>query len=70
MRSGMDVLNLVEEWLKRLSDEELKEYYKSLWEAVNVSDCFSAYDVLLLHKLEGELRRRGYEVREDVMVKG
>jgi len=52
------------EWLKSLSDEELKRRYVSLWESIFVVECFGSRDVIELEMLAQELERRGYEVGE------
>ena len=49
-----------------MSDEELINRYISLYESVNIVECFGSRDVTELYVVEGELLKRGYEFREQV----
>ena len=50
--------------LEKMSDEELKNRYISLWESVFVVKCFSSRDLIELEAIAQELEKRGYEVTE------
>ena len=48
--------------IEDLTDNELKEEYNGLFKCVNLSDSFSAYDVLRLADAETELMDRRYKI--------
>lgn len=49
-----------------MADKELQEEYRSLNNAINKVDCFSATDVLRLEIIEKELVNRGYTITNDI----
>ena len=52
----------VQDFFKDRSDEDLQEEYQELYGCVELAECFSARDVVLLELAEAELQRRGYEI--------
>lgn len=57
-------MKTIEEWLRKLSDKELKEHFISLWESIYLVECFSSRDLIELELTARELERRGYEITE------
>jgi len=49
-------------YLSDLSDEELIEMYKDLYDVIYNADCFSTKDIVLLCEIEKELVERGYKI--------
>jgi len=47
-----------------LSDVELKDRYKTYYDAIYNFDCFGVKDIAQVELMERELERRGYEVIE------
>jgi|GEM_PF-3904202 len=47
-----------------MSDEELKNRYLALWDAIHVADCFGSRDLIEMEAIAQELEKRGYEVTE------
>jgi hypothetical protein len=50
--------------IKAMTDKQLIEEYKSLYESIYVIDCFGTKDLLLLQAIETELYNRKYEISE------
>jgi len=50
--------------LEKMTDKQLKDRYISLWESINVIECFGSRDVLECEMIARELEKRGYEVSE------
>jgi hypothetical protein len=51
--------------LDEMSDEELIELARQLYDSIYVSDCYGVSDLVLYYAVIGELARRGYEVVEE-----
>lgn len=56
------------EFINSLDDNDLCLILKSYWETVYASDCSSYKDVIALHRIEAEVRRRGYTISSQVTV--
>ena len=52
--------------IESMSDKELIERFKSLYQAVKVVECYSTRDVIELMRVESELLKRGYCIIEKV----
>jgi hypothetical protein len=51
--------------ISEMADKELQEEYRSLNNAINNVDCFSATDMLRFEIIEKELVNRGYTIIEE-----
>ena len=51
--------------IRKLSDEELIELAKQLYESIYVFDCYGAGDLALYYAVIAELERRGYKIAEE-----
>jgi len=52
--------------LSEMSDEELIKRFESLYQAVHIVECFGSREVRELMAVEGELRKRGYTIQEQM----
>jgi len=52
----------------KLSDEELIEEYKELYDLVYVTDCYSVFDLRKLTVIGNILLSRGYEISEKITI--
>jgi hypothetical protein len=50
--------------VRQLSDKELIELARQLYEAIHVFDCYGVSDLQLYYAVLEELERRGYKVVE------
>jgi hypothetical protein len=50
------------EAIEEFSDEKLVELAKSVHEAVNITDCYSPTDLIMLDRALRELERRGHNI--------
>lgn len=71
MKIGKDALTDRElheqiDWLKELTDKELKEEAIALYESIYVTECYGIRDMFLYEKVLAELRNRGYTVQERI----
>jgi len=55
--------------IKRMSDEELI-HLAQVENDVIQNDCFNPLDILLREYALGELERRGYRIREELVIEG
>jgi len=57
--------------LCEMSDEELIELAQGLHQAIYITECYSAHDVVLFWQALDELERRGYRVerREELIIR-
>ena len=55
--------------IKEMSDRELKEEYRSLWNSIYVAEVYSVDDLVRLCAVEAELERRGYEITEKPVIR-
>lgn len=49
-------------WIADMPTDQLKKEFQTLWNLVNVHECFNAKDFTLLITMEGELERRGVQI--------
>ncbi|MEM2973206.1 MAG: hypothetical protein QXS50_03525 [Candidatus Caldarchaeum sp.] len=59
----------MEKPLDQMTDKELKNTLKSLYDTIYVSDCFSTYDLVRFDAVVAELEKRGYEIIETCNIK-
>jgi len=50
--------------IRDMSDEQLIELFKGLYEAIYVAECYGAADLVLIEAVAEELERRGYKIVE------
>jgi hypothetical protein len=50
--------------MTKLTTAQLKKEYLMYYDMINKTDCFGVGDLLMLDKLEKELRNRGYDIEE------
>ncbi|RLI96426.1 MAG: hypothetical protein DRP00_05325 [Candidatus Aenigmatarchaeota archaeon] len=52
-------------YLSGLSDEELIEMYKELYDSIYNVECYSSKDIVLFCEIERELIERSYKIRTE-----
>ena len=50
--------------LEKMSDKQLIDLFKSLYDAIYVAECYGVFDLALMGKVVEELKRRGYVIVE------
>ena len=55
--------------ISQMKDKELIETFKSLYDSINVTECYGVKDLIIFDTCEKELLKRGYSIEENKGVK-
>jgi len=55
--------------IEKMNDKELIETFKSLYESINITECYGVKDLIIYSECEKELLRRKFNIEEINSVK-
>jgi len=54
--------------IEQMNDKELIETFKSLYESINITECYGVKDLIIYSECEKEIIKRGYGIYENKIV--